>query len=45
MIRAVIDANVLISGAIVTYGASAFLVDAIKRCQSQEIHYDHQIRH
>lgn len=33
MIRAVVDANVLVSGAIVTYGASAFLVDAIKRRQ------------
>lgn len=33
MIRAVIDANVLVSGAIVTRGASASIVDAIKRCQ------------
>jgi predicted nucleic acid-binding protein len=33
MIRAVIDANVLVSGAIVTYGDSAFVMDAIKRRQ------------
>jgi putative PIN family toxin of toxin-antitoxin system len=33
MIRAVVDANVLVSGAIVTYGASASIVEAIKRRQ------------
>jgi putative PIN family toxin of toxin-antitoxin system len=33
MIRAVIDANVLVSGAIMTYGDSAFVMDAIKRRQ------------
>lgn len=33
MIRAVVDANVLVSGAIVTYGASAFIVEAIKHRQ------------
>lgn len=33
MIRAVVDANVLISGAIVTHGDSAFIVDAIKHRQ------------
>jgi putative PIN family toxin of toxin-antitoxin system len=33
MIRAVVDANVLVSGAIVTYGDSAFIVNAIKRRQ------------
>ena len=33
MIRAVIDANVLVSGAIMTYGDSAFIVDAIRRRQ------------
>jgi len=33
MIRAVVDANVLVSGAIVTHGASAFIVKAIKRRQ------------
>ncbi|MBC8248873.1 MAG: putative toxin-antitoxin system toxin component, PIN family [Anaerolineales bacterium] len=33
MIRAVVDANVLISGAIVTHGASAFITEAIKRRQ------------
>ncbi|MBM4464204.1 MAG: putative toxin-antitoxin system toxin component, PIN family [Chloroflexi bacterium] len=30
MIRAVVDANVLVSGAIVTHGASAFIIEAIK---------------
>ncbi len=33
MIRAVVDANVLVSGAIVTHGASAFIEEAIKRRQ------------
>jgi putative PIN family toxin of toxin-antitoxin system len=33
MIRAVVDANVLISGAIVTHGASAFITEAIKHRQ------------
>jgi putative PIN family toxin of toxin-antitoxin system len=33
MIRAVVDANVLVSGAIVTYGDSAFIVNAIKHHQ------------
>lgn len=33
MIRAVVDTNVLVSGAIVTYGASAFIEEAIKRRQ------------